>query len=101
MLYPALTLAQDGLVGTGPQQLQLLAYYAELCEDFRHYQRLTREDRALPCEGAQLVLLSGPAGTGKTRHAVSFAKALGMPLWLDASYLAWVFEVVWLGFVWK
>ena len=72
---------EDGLVGTEGQQLQLLAYYAELCEDFRHYQRSTREDgAALQSEGAQLLLLQGPPGTGKTRHAVSFARALGLPL---------------------
>ncbi|CAJ1410087.1 unnamed protein product [Effrenium voratum] len=35
---------EDGLVGTERQQLQLLAYYAELCEDFRQYQRQTREE---------------------------------------------------------
>ena len=90
---------EDGLVGTGAQQLQLLAYYAECCEDFRRYQRLTREASALPSEGAQLVLLSGPPGCGKTRHAVSFAKALGMPLWLG-SCLRWRlvgFGVVLLG----
>jgi len=72
---------EDGLVGTEPQQLQLLAHYAELCEDFRGYQRLTRaEGSARNVDGAQLLLLSGPPGTGKTRHAVSFAKALGLPL---------------------
>ncbi|CAJ1429098.1 unnamed protein product [Effrenium voratum] len=73
---------EDGLVGTERQQLQLLAYYAELCEDFRQYQRQTREEGsgALDVDGAQLVLLSGPPGTGKTKHAVSFARALGLPL---------------------
>lgn len=75
----------DGLVGTETQQLALLAHYAELCEDFRRYQRLTRAEGA-PQEGmedgAQLLLLSGAPGTGKTRHAVSFAKALGLPLLL-------------------
>eukprot|EP00435_Cladocopium_sp_Y103_P005016 s3941_g1.t1 len=72
---------EDGLVGTEGQQLQLLAYYAELCEDFRHYQRITREEGGpLQADGAQLLLLNGPPGTGKTRHAVSFARALGLPL---------------------
>eukprot|EP00929_Paragymnodinium_shiwhaense_P107199 TRINITY_DN73276_c0_g1_i1.p1 TRINITY_DN73276_c0_g1~~TRINITY_DN73276_c0_g1_i1.p1 ORF type:complete len:379 (+),score=98.84 TRINITY_DN73276_c0_g1_i1:100-1236(+) len=74
--------AEDGLVGTEGQQLQLLSYYAELCDDFRVYQRKTRGDGAaqLDVDGAQLLLLSGPPGTGKTRHAVTFAKALGLPL---------------------
>ena len=72
--------SEDGLVGTEGQQLQLLAYYAELCEDFRHYQRITREEGGLQSDGAQLLLLNGPPGTGKTRHAVSFARALGLPL---------------------
>ena len=72
--------SEDGLVGTEGQQLQLLAYYAELCEDFRHYQRITREEGGLHSDGAQLLLLNGPPGTGKTRHAVSFARALGLPL---------------------
>lgn len=72
---------EDGLIGTETQQLQLLAHYAELCEDFRVYQRGTREEGApREVEGAQLLLLSGPPGTGKTRHAVTFAKALGLPL---------------------
>jgi len=72
---------EDGLVGTEAQQLQLLAHYAELCEDFRHYQRTTRAEGApRDTDGAQLLLLSGPPGTGKTRHAVSFARALGLPL---------------------
>jgi len=74
---------EDGLVGTEGQQLQLLAYYAELCEDFRNYQRGTRaEGAARESDGAQLLLLSGAPGTGKTRHAVSFAKAVGLPLLL-------------------
>eukprot|EP00438_Fugacium_kawagutii_P031820 Skav208563 [mRNA] locus=scaffold177:29698:32683:+ [translate_table: standard] len=73
--------SDDGLVGTEAQQLQLLAHYAELCEDFRHFQRITREEGApLQSDGAQLLLLHGPPGTGKTRHAVSFARALGLPL---------------------
>jgi len=72
---------EDGLVGTEAQQLQLLAHYAELCEDFRHYQRKTRAEGApRETDGAQLLLLSGPPGTGKTRHAISFAHALGLPL---------------------
>jgi len=72
---------EDGLVGTEGQQLQLLAYYAELCEDFRLYQRGTRAEGApRESDGAQLLLLSGPPGTGKTRHALSFAHALGLPL---------------------
>merc|ERR1719195_1898624 len=72
---------EDGLVGTEAQQLQLLAHYAELCEDFRVYQRTTRAEGApREVDGAQLLLLSGPPGTGKTRHAVTFAKALGLPL---------------------
>lgn len=74
---------EDGLVGTEPQQLQLLAHYAELCDDFRLYQRGTRaEGSARDVDGAQLILLSGAPGTGKTRHAVSFARALGLPLLL-------------------
>ena len=72
--------ADDGLVGTESQQLQLLAHYAELCDDFRLYQRTTREEGTADCEGAQLIILSGPPGTGKTKHAVSFARALGLPL---------------------
>lgn len=73
--------SDDGLVGTEAQQLQLLAYYAELCEDFRQFQRITREEGGpLQSDGAQLLLLHGPPGTGKTRHAVSFARALGLPL---------------------
>jgi len=72
---------EDGLIGTEQQQLQLLAHYAELCEDFRLYQRTTRSEGApRDVDGAQLLLLSGPPGTGKTRHAVTFAKALGLPL---------------------
>lgn len=74
---------EDGLIGTEAQQLQLLAYYAEFCEDFRRYQFATRaEGAARATDGAQLLLLSGAPGTGKTRHVVSFSRALGLPLLL-------------------
>lgn len=74
---------EDGLIGTEEQQLQLLSHYAELCDDFRLFQRTTRAEGApRETEGAQLLLLSGAPGTGKTRHAASFAKALGLPLLL-------------------
>jgi hypothetical protein len=80
---------EDGLVGTESQQLQLLAYYAEFCDDFRVYQSKTRADgapRHSATDGAQLLLLNGSPGTGKTRHAVSFARSLGLPLLLANPY---------------
>jgi len=74
--------SEEGLVGTERQQLQLLAHYAEMCDDFKQFQRITRAEGAArnTSDGAQLLLLSGPPGTGKTRHAITFAKALGLPL---------------------
>mmetsp|Transcript_2358 Transcript_2358/g.5406 ORF Transcript_2358/g.5406 Transcript_2358/m.5406 type:complete len:348 (-) Transcript_2358:56-1099(-) len=74
---------KDGCIGTQEQQLRMLGYYAFLTPDFERFQDTIRSAEACISEqgpAPQFLLFEGQPGTGKTKHAVAFAKAMGLAL---------------------